>query len=135
LEKGIPNIAIECGSHDSYNPKHVETVFKALKNLLRHKTKNEIERNTPLKYFKKLKTYRAPWGGFVKCNFKPGEMFEKGEELFRIYKTKTLNKYKRVKARENGVILKSSPTHILWPGDDVLQVISEGDRTNSKKQN
>jgi predicted deacylase len=130
LEKGIPNIAIECGSHDSYNPKHVETVFKALKNLLRHKTKNEIERNTPLKYFKKLKTYRAPCGGFVKYNFNPGEIFKKGEELFRIYETKTLNTYKKIKAKENGVILKSSPTHILWSGDEVLQVINEEDLNN-----
>ena len=128
---GKPNLCIECGSHDAYEPQYVEKVFDGLKNLLAAKGMISGEHSSPaldkVCVFGRLKKYRAAQGGVVHFNKKPGDEVHLGDELFYLFDNNCLGRVVPEKAQQNGVVLKISPTHIYWSGDEVVQLIAKDD--------
>lgn len=121
-DKNIDSVTYECGSHDSLDEENVEIVFQSLLRLLNlsnHKNSLQKQYN-----YSKLLTYRAQDGGFLVPFRKIGQKYKKGDLLFSVLKTDNLRPEK-IFAKENGIVQKISPTHILWPGDDVYECIPE----------
>jgi uncharacterized protein len=122
----IPNIAIECGSHDSYEKEYVDMVFTGIVKLITHfgLIKEEVAKDEVVtKYYTKYVKYRAKNGGFVKFIKNVGERYKKGDTLYELLNPVCLHKLVKVRANEDGIVQKVSPTHIYRPGDEVMENI------------
>ena len=130
-KKGIPNLCIECGSHDAFEAEYVKKVFEGIKRLLSSfgMVKDQTIEKAPqrIKTFAKTVKYTSPKGCLIKINKELGEKINKGDALFSCYDNNELGKEEVIKSDVEGVLFKESPTHIYWSGDDVVQIIlSEG---------
>ena len=127
---GIPAVTLECGSHDTYNPDHTEECTTSILRLLKHfrciHGQNIPPKNVTPQYYTKVITYRALDGGYVRYNKTFGDTYQKGEVLFVLAHGNDIIRETSVSANEDGVVIKLSPTHIVWPGDEVMQTISLG---------
>jgi len=75
-------------------------------------------------YFEKSRRYLATDGGIVQFHKFPGDKFHAGDELYTIFNPQNLEeKAQDIHAEESGLVLKISPTHIHWPGDEVIQIV------------
>ncbi len=121
----IPNITFECGSHDSYDENHTDMIADAILRILSYFDATSFSKKSKAKpmFYSKLKTYKAPDGGFVLFNKSIGESYEKGDVLYSLLNPSDLSKEEAIVAEEDGIVQKQSPTHIYWPGDDVLECL------------
>ncbi len=121
-----PNITLECGSHDSFEEENIE---KSLNALLRSLTKylglnyKILPSSNLVRYYSKINTYNAVTWGFVSFQKKVGDNYTKWDVLYTIHTPYNLWKKQNILALENWIVQKLSPTHIYWPGDEVLQTI------------
>ncbi|MBD3300484.1 MAG: hypothetical protein GF347_03980 [Candidatus Moranbacteria bacterium] len=125
----MQNVAIECGSHDDYNYDNVAKCVDSLLNLFKY-TKviaGTVKKAVDVNVFEENKSYYAPKAGFAKYVKKIGEQFKKGDVLFELYSSSNIERIIKVKAEEEGVLFKISPTHILQEGDSALQIIKKED--------
>ncbi len=126
-KKGHISFALECGSHDTYQPDFIGEITAGLKRFLRHIKATTgtapKQANKQSYYFQKLVTYHVPEGGFVTYDRNIGDRYKKGEILYTLHDPTRLGKDIPIKAKEDGIVLKQSGTHIFWPGDQVLQNI------------
>jgi predicted deacylase len=141
-EAKIPNLTVECGSHDSYQKENVEEVTNGILSLLFSQgilkeapqeslqniknPQNDQLNNQPKKqlYYTKLNTYFAPDGGFVEYCVDIGEEYKKDQVLYKLHKPSQIGVITESLAKEDGVLQKQAPTHIIWPGDEVVQTIA-----------
>lgn len=126
---GVPSICIECGSHDSYEPKHNLMVEKSIKHLLGNLgvvKKTEYKDNSLSRVvFNRLETYSSPNGGLMQYLVRPGDRLVKGQVIANLLHPIELDNQLAIFAREPGIVLKLSPTHIYNPGDELAQVITD----------
>lgn len=124
------NITFECGNHDEYNKKNNTIIYNAILSVLKKLgTIDSLDKkNGNVRTFSKTTKIYSPNGGFIKYKFNPGDKFKKDDVLFELeHSTKLKKKPEVVKAPFNGIILKQSPTHIFWPGDEVYEIINSSD--------
>lgn len=123
----IPNITLECGSHDEYSQEKIDTVFEGILRLFVEldmiDKKFYKESNVESKYFEKSKTIVAIDGGFVEYNKKPNDKFKKGDLLYTLYNPNNFGEKVEYFAEFDGVIWKLSKTHIVVKGEDVITAI------------
>lgn len=124
---GVPNLCIECGSHDDYEPQNVYEVMEAIKRLLVsfEMINSALSEPAPkeIKVFAKTVKYTAPKGCLIRLAKHLGSKVEKGDDLFYCFDNNELGVVQSVKSKHNGVLFKASPTHIYWSGDDVVQLL------------
>lgn len=129
--ENVPNLCIECGSHDSYEQENVKEVLEALKRLLAAEGIIDIKKTTPapdkVKTYSKTVTYRAAKGSLIRLAKKLGEEIKSGEDLFYYYDNNELGQISAEKSKHDGILFKTSPTYIYWSGDDVLQLLLSED--------
>ncbi len=123
----VPAITLECGSHDTYNPTHIEECTASILRLLKHFRcihgyDVPPKKATP-QYYTKILTYRAPDGGYIRYTKTLGDTYQKGEVLFVLAHGKDITQETSVMAKEDGLVTKLSPTHVVWPGDEAIQTI------------
>lgn len=116
----IPSVTYECGSHDDYNAHDIQTVLDSINNLV-GLSKNQSRHKARYIYFS-TKTYKAQYGGFIMPMKTIRSKYNKGDILFRILEP-VETKIFDVVAEEQGTVQKISPTHIVWPGEDVYECI------------
>lgn len=126
--KNTPNITLECGSHDSYQSQFVTEIVEAICSLLAAFSVIENQssnKNNDHHYYTNTKKYRATNGGFINFHKQPGDTFSKGDTLYEtVYPD--LNQHPDIViTSENGIVIKTSPTHIHWPGDEVMETVSQ----------
>lgn len=128
---GVPNICIECGSHDAYEPENVKEVLEGIKRLLAQEgiidIKNTSSAPDKIKTYSKTVTYRAAKGSLIRLAKNLGDEVKAGEDLFYYYDNNELGKTTAEKSEHNGILFKTSPTYIYWSGDDVLQLLLSED--------
>ena len=128
---GVPNLCIECGSHDAYEAENVQEVVAAVKRLLVElkvvKAENENVEPKKVKVFSKTVKYCAQKGSLIRLAKKLGDEVCLGDDLFYFFENNARGKTTVEKARHNGVLFKTSPTYIYWSGDDVLQLLLQDD--------
>ncbi len=120
-DENIQTITYECGSHDRYEAENIEIITNSILNLL-FPLKKAKENKLESIYYDTLVTYRAPLGGYVTYSVPIGRKYKKNDVLFQILKP-DLSAIESIRAGEDGILQKQSPTHIVWPGDDVLECI------------
>lgn len=126
----IPAVTLECGSHDTYDSISIDECTTSTLRLLKHfrcirGQDIPIVKVTP-RYYTKIVTYRASDGGFVRYTKNPGNSYQKGDVLFVLTHGNDITEETSVLAREKGLVVKLSPTHIVWPGDEVTQTVPLG---------
>ncbi len=126
-KEGVANMCIECGSHDSYEPQNVRDVVNGIKRLLASQGMIDVKQTElapeTVKVFAKTVKYTAPKGGLIKLAKPLGAKVQKGDELFYCYDNNELGEKIVVVSNHDGVLFKTSPTHIYWSGDDVVQLL------------
>ncbi len=125
IKQNKDSFTIECGSHDSFEQENVEAVTIGLINLIYNR------KNKPKQAFlyDSLKKYYARDGGFILLQKQLKEQYKKGDVLYKIINPANLRAID-IFAEEDGVVFKISPTHICYPGDEVVQIIED---SNIKK--
>ncbi len=118
IKQNRDSFAIECGSHDSFEKENVETVTSGLINLIY----NREQKRKQAFLYDSLKTYRAQDGGFILLQKQLNEKYKKGDVLYKMINPANLRAVDVI-AEEDGIVYKVSPTHIYYPGDEVVQVI------------
>jgi predicted deacylase len=129
-KENIDNVVIECGSHDSYQEDYINEVVDGILNILSefNMIENDIAKNNKeLKTFKKQKKLYVDKSCFILYNKTAGEKFKKGDVLYTKHLTDTLGQEEEYLATENGIVLKTTPTHTFRTGDNVLTYISKDD--------
>lgn len=126
----IPAVTLECGSHDTYDSISIDECTTSILRLLKRfrcirGQDIPIVKVTP-RYYTKIVTYRASDGGFVRYAKIPGNSYQKGDILFVLTHGNDITEETSVLAREEGIVVKLSPTHIVWPGDEVIQTVPLG---------
>lgn len=128
---GVPNLCIECGSHDAYEEKNIHEVMEGIKRLLASFEMIDKKQCTPapteIKVFAKTVKYTAPKGCVLLLAKPLGSKVQNGDDLFYCYDNNELGTKETVKSKHNGVLFKASPTHIYWSGDDVVQLLLDED--------
>ncbi|MCX6757271.1 MAG: succinylglutamate desuccinylase/aspartoacylase family protein [Candidatus Nomurabacteria bacterium] len=126
---GKKGITIECGSHDSMNQDDFSLSFNAVLNVFRkEKLLNdniELKKVDGVFVFEKYETYFAPISGFVEYLQPLEKLVKKGEILYRIHASNSLNEAIDVLAIENSIIMKYQSTHIATIGDEVVTVVTK----------
>jgi len=123
---GKISIALECGSHDIYDSKHINRCVDGILRILKKTGVIEYKSlytNQKQYYSDTLNKYLAPESGFVKYIVKPGETCTKDQILCTIYSSKSLTKITKICSREDGVVLLASKTHIVSEGDYLFEII------------
>lgn len=123
----IPNVCVECGSHDEYDVDKNEQVFQGILRVLakmglidkRHTTTAD----GPVYSFQSDRKIIAQESGFIRYDAGLGVPFKKGESLFTLYRATALGEEYRETASEDGVAYKRAPTHIYRIGDDTLHYV------------
>ncbi len=130
-DAGVPNLCIECGSHDSYEADNVQEVYEAIRRLLAELkiVRAEDTRKAPdkVRIFSKTAKYHARKGSLIRLAKSLGDEVRVSEDLFYYFDNNDLGKITSEKARHNGILFKTSPTYIYWSGDDVLQLLLQDD--------
>ncbi len=125
--QNIPNVCVECGSHDEYDAAKNEQVFQGLLRVLARlgliDKKHTIAAQNDVFSFQKDAKIIAPESGFIRYDTPLGVPFKKGDGLFTLYRTAALGEETRVSAPEDGVVYKRAPTHIYRVGDDTLHYV------------
>ncbi len=133
---GIPNLCIECGSHDSYEPQNIHEVMEGIKRLLVFFKMTSSSLNEPapkeIKVFARTVKYTAPKGCLLRLAKQLGSKVEIGDDLFYCFDNNELGSLQSVQSKHNGVLFKASPTHIYWSGDDVVQLLLDEDTKTLK---
>lgn len=126
---GIRSVALECGSHDSYEGNNIKNCVDKITNLLigLNIIKGKLNQRKKILTFEKHKTYIANASGFVKFICPLGKNYKKGETLYQLSPSDNLAKKVNVTAEEDGVVFKYSPTHIYHFGQPVMQIIKKSD--------
>lgn len=124
----IPNITIECGGHDEYNPDKIQKVYDSLTRLLTYiNDKTEIKNSENIFRFESRKKLYAPAAGLVNYLKKAGEPVVKGETIAELCSPEDLSASLPIMAAENGIIHVLSPSHIVWQGDIIAEIIPQDD--------
>lgn len=123
----VPACTLECGSHNKYQPEYIDMVYNGLLRLMSHTWMIEEKfapcEKTPLKY-SYIKDYKAPNWWIVRFYKNIWDTYKKGDLLYDMLNPSSFGSAATpVHAQEDGIIQKISPTHIYWPGDDVITVI------------
>jgi len=120
----IPNIVIECGSHDEVNEENINNVFSGIINLLKHF--NMVEGDAVSfenYYFDKVIQLKNSVAGIINFKKNLGDQIKCGEELYRINPPQ-LNENEIIeKSKINGVIYRLSKSHVCEENTSVMFVI------------
>ncbi len=131
ISAGVPNLCIECGSHDSYESQNIREVINGIKRLLASLQMIDTKLAEPapakIKTFAKTVKYFAPRGCLIRLAKPLGASIQKGDDLFYCFDNADLGSAVAVQSEHNGVLFKVSPTHIYWSGDEVVQLLSDED--------
>lgn len=123
----IPNLTIECGSHDEYSASKINEVFDGILrllvnfNMIDKKFYKEISIKS--KYFTKTKKITAIDGGFVEFHKGINEKFKKGDIIYSLYNPDNFGDKIDYIADFDGIAWKFSKTHIFMKGEDILDTI------------
>lgn len=124
---GQRGFTLECGSHDTFNEANIQSMCDSIVNLLRLEGVLDEPVQAPGDFITfddaHFGKYRADHTGFVTYEKSPGETFSPGDVLFTVLPANSLTDVHQVKATENGIVLKVSPTHIAQAGDVMVEVI------------
>lgn len=124
----VPNITVECGGHDEYNQDKIQKVYDALTRLLNYiNGKAEIENSGNIYRFEIRKKTYAPTSGLVNYLKTNGETVAKGEIIAELYSPEDLSAPQTITAGETGILHVLNPSHIVWQGDIVAEVIPQND--------
>lgn len=123
LNEGVRNVSLECGAHDTYSQENVVKVVEALTIMLAHEGMLKADTSEkPTLVYSKYEVYFAPDGGYVKYHIEPGQKYRKNDLLYSLCNPTDFSE-QQVVAKENGICMKLAPTHIMHPGDQVMQGI------------
>ncbi len=131
--KDVPSITIECGAHDEVNSTNTEQVVNGILNVLASLKMIDAINIKPQEqiFFTDATSIKAECGGIVNFYKNLGETFKKGEKLFEIISANLKKENICYFAKEDGILLRKSKTHIFCEHDEVLQVIYNKDAKNS----
>ena len=124
---GIDNVTIECGGHDEYCENKISQVFDGIYNLLSGFAmiaEKNAEEKTQFVFEKRNKVY-SNCSGLLKLKVDLGHKVKKGEVIADIYPCNDLSESFKVISQADGVLLVANPSHIVWQGDVVAEVVPE----------
>jgi predicted deacylase len=126
---GGRGLTIECGSHDTINPKHTDQCFSAIVSILQ--TEGILPQNNTQPvlsedayYYTDYVTYHAPISGFVEYTHPLESVVKQGDVLYVIHDSSNLGEVVSVKAKADCVVFKYQTTHAVTLGDEVVTVIN-----------
>nr|QIM10702.1 hypothetical protein PlAlph_5940 [uncultured Alphaproteobacteria bacterium] len=120
----IPNITVECGGHDEYNPEKTQEVYEGLTRLLLFLIKGDKTAAVSDIYsFETRKKIYAPTAGLVNYLKPAGTIVTKGDIIAELHPADDIAKIQYITAAEDGVVHVLNPSHIVWQGDIVAEVI------------
>ena len=123
----IPNLTIECGSHDEFSIIKIDEVYNGILRLLNEfgmidKKFINQSKTTP-KYFRKTKKITAIDGGLIEFHKNINEEFKNGDVIYSLYNPNNFGEKVDYIADFDGIAWKFSKTHIFMKGEDVLDTI------------
>lgn len=120
----IPNITVECGGHDEYNPEKIQEVYNGLTRLLSFFINGEKpDTASELYRFETRKKIYAPSAGLVNYLKPAGTIVAKGDVIAELHSADDLAQTQYITAAEDGIVHVLNPSHIVWQGDIVAEVI------------
>jgi predicted deacylase len=129
VDHGIPSIVPEIGGESHFNPTHVETAYRGLKNIMIDlgMMSGEIElpkKQIVLKWIKDQEqiVVRAPKGGVFVPKVKLGDVVKKGDELGLIYSPRTFKEIKNVKSPRDGIVFSIVENPIIVAGQPLMRI-------------
>ncbi len=121
----IDNLTIECGGHDEYCENKICQVFDGICNLLSGflmiTEKNTGEKQQII-FAKRNKIY-ANCSGLMKLEVETGKKVKKGEVIAKINLSNNLSESLNVLSPIDGILLVANPSHIIWQGDVVAEIV------------
>ena len=128
----VPNLTIECGSHDEYCEEKINEVFDGIIRLLVEfgMVDKKFYKDSGVavpKYFKKTKKITAMDGGYVQFHKNINDKFVKGDLLYSLYNPNSFGEKSDYFAEFDGVAWKFSITHIFMKGEDVVEAIPDSE--------
>lgn len=124
---GKKGITIECGSHDSMDNNNFQICFEAILNIFRKEgllnDNKELKTAEKSFVFNKYDTYFAPISGFVEYLHPIEKDIKKGDILYKIHASDSLDNSLDIIAREDCFIMKYQPSHIATIGDEIVMVV------------
>lgn len=125
----VPNVTIECGGHDEYCEYKINEVYNAIINLLGKLevlTTKQANENDVFRFEKRNKIYAAS-AGLIKFEKEIGDTVEQGDVIARLYPSDDISCTEIILAKENGIIHVINPSHIVWQGDIIAEIIPQQD--------
>ena len=123
----IPNVTLECGSHDSCNQNDNKYCLDGILRLLNMYGMIEQKNisNTEVWSFENTLKLYANDGGLIQYHCDIGDRVKEGDLLYTIINPIDIEVETNEFASFNGVILKRAPTHIMNFGDETIEVIRD----------
>ena len=129
-KNNIPNICIECGSHDAVNQNDIDKVFGGILSIfgsLKMIKSRVGGESVDCYYYTKATKLITEYAGIIEFVKQVGEKFKKGDVLYRVYQPDLVQGIVETRAEFDGVILKRKKTQIYSQYDDVLEVLKNED--------
>ena len=126
---GTKSITLECGSHDSLNPKFEQDIIDGLINVCFEMNLVKTAKNCSkdMIYYEQYSSIKTEKSGVVKFLKEVGENFKKGEPLFEVISGNLTEENAIYYAKEDGLVFRHSKTHIYTAFDEVMQVLYKTD--------
>ncbi len=123
---GKKGITLECGSHDSMDIEDIKLCFEAVLNMMRKEgllKDKDINTKANSFVYTEYDTYFSPVSGFLEYINPLEKMVNKGDVLYKIHPSDSLDKIIDILAREDCIIMKYQRTHIATVGDEVVTTV------------
>lgn len=129
VDNGIPSIVPEIGGESHFNPAHVETAYRGLKNIMIDlgMISGEIElpkKQIVLKWIKDREkiVVRAPKGGVFVPKVELGDIVKEGDALGLIYSPRTFKEITNVKSPRDGIVFYIVENPIIVAGQPLMRI-------------
>lgn len=133
IEKGKQAFICECGSHDAYEERNINTVFEAVLRLmdtLEVIPVQKEQKSTQKQFlFDHISILYAPHSGFAEYLVSPQSKFHKNDPLCKIYSSQNIAQIITIRAPYDGVLFELPKTHIVWVGDELFRLIKKNELT------
>lgn len=115
--RGIPNVTIECGSHDTFSEIHIREVSSAICRVLSSIPSSPDSQSAAAKplVFSRTHEVRSPISGIFTTHVIPGMRVVAGESIGTV--AASLQDEVSVLAPHEMLILKTSPTYVVYEGE------------------
>ena len=124
-KRNIPNVVIECGSHDEVNRENINNISNGIINLLKHfnMVEGEAILNKEFSYYEDPHLIYSENGGIIEYHKNTGDFIKKGEKILSILYGNLKSKPTEVCAPFDCYMVRASKTHICDGHEEVANLI------------